>query len=158
MSIDNLPSAEFIIKCKVATRDVAYLDVQSKFAESRTEQMVFLIPQESTMRDFFYAKWLPDFGTEEKPEIAMILPSPVNGFVRGCVLRRDARCDEHHIFVMTRAAEEDLKALDGREIIVHVLHEDYEAVTDFTKNYDLPGKRMVDTESVFRTDRNLTEM
>jgi hypothetical protein len=158
MSIDNLPSAEFILKCKVVTKDVAYLDVQSKFAENRTEQMVFLIPQESTMRDFFFAKWLPDFGTEEKPEIAMVLPSPVNGFVRGCVLRRDGRCDEHHIFVMTRAAEEDLKPLAGREIIVHVLHEDYEAVTDHTKDYDLPGKRKVNTDSVFRTDPNLTEM
>lgn len=158
MSIDNLPSAEFILKCKVATKDVSYLDVQSKFAENRTEQMVFLIPQESTMRDFFFAKWLPDFGTDEKPEIAMVLPSPVNGFVRGCVLRRDARCDEHHIFVMTRAAEEDLKPLAGREIIVHVLHEDYEAVTDHTKDYDLPGKKKVNTDSVFRTDPNATEM
>ncbi|NBP28676.1 MAG: hypothetical protein EBV23_03725 [Flavobacteriia bacterium] len=158
MSIDSLPSAEFILKCKVVVKDVSYLDVQSKFAESRTEKMVFLIPQESTMRDFFFAKWLPDFGTDEKPEIAMVLPSPVNGFVRGCVLRRDARCEDHYIFIMTRAAEEDLKPLDGREIIAHVLHEDYEAVTDHTKNYEVPGMKKVDTESVFRTDANLTEM
>lgn len=143
----KMPDPEFVLRCLVDVREISYQDVQSKETVQRSEKMVFLIPQEGTQRSFFFAKWLPDV-EKESPEIAMVIPYPVNGFVRGCVCRRDHRCPEHHIFVMSRGAEEDLKNIHGKTIEILVLHESLEYVLDGMKNYDLIGKKDMTEESL----------
>jgi hypothetical protein len=137
---DRLPKPEFYLKVKVLVKKISYLDVQSKGTSNATAKMVFLIPQEGTSRDLFYAKWLPDI-KGEAVELPAILPYPVSGLARVALMRRDERSDEHYLFVMSRGAEEDLQECADKIIEAQILSEFDDKVLDFQKDYDLPDKK-----------------
>lgn len=131
---------EYHLKCKVLVKDVSYLDEQSKGSELKTEQMIFLIPQESTQRTMFLNAWLPDT-VEEHHEVVFEGGYPVEGIFKGAVQRRNERCSEHHIFVMSRGAEEDLKAMNGKFIQVKSLPASNEHLGDTMKDFDLADNK-----------------
>ena len=138
----------FILKCKVLVKAVTYEDEQSKGSSKVTEDMVFLIPQEGDQRSFFFNKWLPD--TEmDAYEIGMEAGHPIHGVFRGCVKRGNRDCKEHHIFVMSRSAEEHLKntkksifnKLKNRYIRIQVLDESEDELVDQQEDFKLPFKK-----------------
>jgi hypothetical protein len=132
------------LKCKILIKEVTYQDHQSKGVTNVTETLVYLIPQESTQRDLFYAAWLPDT-REERFEIGFTVGHPINGFVRGCIKRRNETIKDHHIFIMSKGAEEDLKDyFCGKEhayLNIEVLGEHEEELLDLAKNYALSNKK-----------------
>lgn len=117
----------YYLKCEVCLYDVPLLEQYSKGERQITEQMIFLIPKESSERDRFLAAWLPDaacrFGSVgpgekyERPEVNKhyheligLAGHPVRAPVRVAIFRRDKRCPkDHYLFVMSGAAEEELK-------------------------------------------------
>lgn len=137
------------LKCKVLVKEVTYQDHQSKGVTNITEKLVYLIPQESSQRDLFFAAWLPDT-REEHFEIGFLAGFPLNGFARGCIKRRNNTIDEHHIFVMSKGAEEDIKDWVSQStskdfyLNVEVLGENEEYLLDMTKDFDLANKKEFD--------------
>lgn len=124
-------------------KNIAYKDVQSKGTTNADADMVFLIPTESSQRDFFFAKYLPDV-RGEAVELPALIPYPVSGFARVALMRRDERCNEHYLFVMSRGAEEDLKECNGRELEVKILDEKEDIVLDMMKDFHIADKKKYD--------------
>jgi hypothetical protein len=140
--------SRYNLKCKVLVKEVSYLDEQSKGASRISEKFVYLIPQESTQRDLFFAAWLPDT-REEKYELGFTCGHPVSGFARGCIRRRNAEIGDHHIFVMSKGAEEDIKDwiqhVGGPAMLnIEVLGEQEEELMDMIKDYSLRDKKEFD--------------
>jgi len=127
----------FELSCKVLVQDVTYDDFQSKGTSLVTEKMVFLVPRESSQRDLFLTAWLPDT-VEEHFEIGLLLGHPVSGPARASIHRKNKDCDEHHIFIMSKGAEEDLKNMNGKVIPVTVLGEiEEQEILNSMKDFDL---------------------
>ena len=124
------------LKCKIQVKEVTYDDCQSKGTTQNTEQMVYLIPKESTQLDLFLSAWLPD-DEMESYEVGLLIGHPVNGPCRASVHRQDGNLSQPYLFVMSRGAEEDLKQMAGRDIEIIVLGEFEETTLDQAKDYDL---------------------
>jgi hypothetical protein len=149
-------SEEYHLKVKVHVKNISYEDFQSKGAAGLvSEEMVFLEPYEGTQRDLFFMAWLPDF--EQDPQTKEIVPGhtevackaghPIYGYFKCSVHRRDERFTTGpYMFVMTKAAEEDLKMMRGKDLILTVLSQDEENLADYSKDVDLVGKKHVHTE------------
>jgi hypothetical protein len=140
---NKLPDPEFHLRVKVVVKFIEYQDTQSKGTSNAQADMVFLVPQESAQRDIFFAKYLPDI-SGEAVELPSIIPYPVSGLARVALMRRDRRCDEHYLFVMSRGAEEDLKECRDRVIDLQILSENDDNVLDFQKDYVLPDQKKFD--------------
>jgi hypothetical protein len=112
----KLPTEEtYHLKCRVVIKDVSYEDQQSKGNTQATAKMVFLVPESSTQKDLFLAAWLPET-VEEWHEVALMIGAPINGPCRAAVMRKNARMDEHHIFMMSVGAGEDLiQEIEGQK-------------------------------------------
>jgi hypothetical protein len=104
--------------------------------------MVFLVPLESSQRDFFFSAWLPE-DESEAFEVALMLAHPVSGPCRAAVMRKNKRLNEHHLFVMSVGAEEDLiqeaekkkwNLFKDRVIEVTVLPETDDRILDLSKD------------------------
>jgi hypothetical protein len=142
---DNLREQEYKLRCKVLIKEVTYEDFQSKGVLGNvTEKMAFLIPQEGTQRDLFFSAWLPDFEQDSEGnivpthnEVACKSGHPIYGFFRASVHRADERVREPYIFVMSRSVEEDLKALDGKFVIIDVLADAESEKSDYAKDFAL---------------------
>jgi hypothetical protein len=139
----KLPEPEFYLRCRVDVNFIEYEDHQSTGKTAAQADMVFLVPQESTHRDLFFAKYLPDVAGEAV-ELPAIIPYPVSGLARVAIMRRDKRCHEHYLFVMSKGAEEDLKECKGRVIDVQILSENDDNILDFQKDYSLPDQKKFD--------------
>lgn len=127
---------EYHLECKVVVKEISYLDEQSKESVQRTEQMVFLVPKHNTQMELFFHAWLPeDIGQHH--EIVLEAGHPIYGYFRGAVQRRNADCKDHHIFVMSRGAEEDLKMLKNKTVKVRVLPANDDHKADGMKDFDL---------------------
>jgi hypothetical protein len=145
---EKLREQEYCLRCKVVIKEVTYEDFQSKGVLGNvTEKMAFLIPQEGTQRDMFFSAWLPDYEQDSKgnvvpthTEIACKTGHPVYGFFRASVHRPDERMSEPYIFVMSRSVEEDLKALDGKFVIIDVLGDSEIEKADYAKDYELANR------------------
>jgi hypothetical protein len=147
-------SESYHLKAKVHVKNITYTDFQSKGeAGLVTEEMVFLEPYEGTQRDLFFHAWLPDY--EQNPVTKEIEPGhtevtckaghPIYGYFKCSVHRRDERFNTSpYLFVMTRAAEEDLKELKGKDLIFEVMGQDDENLGDYMKDYGLSGKKNID--------------
>lgn len=141
----KLPTQEtYRLKCRVVIKEVSYEDEQSKETKLNTARMVFLVPKEGTQRDLFFAAWLPD-SVEEWFEVALSVGAPINGPCRAAIMRKNARMDAHHLFVMSAGAEEDLLQEFGgtkkswtlfrnRDIEVEVLPETEDKILDLAKD------------------------
>lgn len=141
--IPSLPEPEFVIRVRVECKRVGYIDHQSKWSKQDEDEMVFLIPLEGTQRDLMFAKYLQDT-TENHTELAAAIGHPVGGLARLALMRRDRRCENHYLFVMTKGAEEDLKNVNGKEIEVRLFSEDFDELLDFQKDFDLANKKSFD--------------
>lgn len=149
-------SEEYHLKVKIHVKTISYEDYQSKGVMGLvSEEMVFLEPMEGTQRDLFFMAWLPDM--EQDPVTKEIVPGhtevtckaghPIYGYFKCSVHRRDERFNTGpYMFVMTKAAEEDLKMMRGKELVLTVLSQDHEDLSDFSKDVDLAGKKQVRTE------------
>ena len=124
------------LKCKVSVKAISYLDEQSKETVARTDEMVFLIPVHSTQMELFFNAWLPE-DPDSHNEVAMRAGHPIYGYFKGAVQRRNKNCKEHHIFVMSRGAEEDLKLMNDRDIVVEILPANQEFQADYMRDYTL---------------------
>lgn len=145
-------SEEYTLKCKVIVKEITYEDVQSKGEVGLiTEEMIFLEPKEGTQRDLFFSAWLPDY--EQDPitkkivaghtEVTCKAGHPINGYFKCSVHRQDERSSVPYLFVMTKSAEEELKQMNGRDLIFSVLGQNDEDLGDYMKDHDLSGKRHV---------------
>lgn len=128
----------YTFTCRVVAKDVTYEDEQSKGRETVTEKLVFLLPDQSTQRDLFYNAWLPETA-DEPVEIVCETGHPVYGMFRSALWRRSQFVGDIHLFVMSKGAEETLKALDGRriEITVYGEHED-QMIDGAHRDWELP--------------------
>lgn len=144
---------EYTLKAKVMVKTISYTDIQSKGEVGLiSEEMIFLEPKESTQRDLFYFAWLPDY--EQDPttkkivagytEITCKAGHPINGYFKCSVHRADERHSTPYLFVMTKAAEEELKILNGKDLVFTVLGQGSEDLGDYMKDYDLSGKEKVE--------------
>lgn len=145
------------LKCKVHVKNITYEDVQSKGINGLiTEEMIFLEPYPSTQRDLFYFAWLPEY--EQDFETKKIIPGhtevvcraghPINGFFRCSVHRIDERFNNsHYLFVMSKGAEEDLKAMRDKDIVLTVLNQNLDEKADYAKDFNLSGKSIMDTDT-----------
>lgn len=141
MLTEKLPEPEFRVRCRVEVKHIGYEDWQSKGKSQAEDDMVFLIPLESTSRDCLFSRWLPDTAGQHT-EVASYLPSPVSGLARLALMRRDQRSPEHHyLFVMSKGAEEDLKRHHGREIEIDIFGEEFDHLLDKQKDFMLAGKK-----------------
>lgn len=139
----KIPDPEFVLRCRVEVKKIAYTDLQSqgeKEARQVEADMVFLIPLEGDQRDYMFSKYLPHV-RGESTELPAMIPYPVSGFARVALMRRDKRCDEHYLFMMTKAVEEDLKECAGRELEVRILDEKDDAVLDLQKDFFIANKK-----------------
>ncbi len=114
------------LTCEIHLREVTFLHQDKTGERKDTQEMIFLVPREGTQRDLFLAAWLPEEsceygqkedGSYERPEvrrhyheIGALGGSPISAPFRCAVFRKDKRFnDAHHIFVMSRGAEDALK-------------------------------------------------
>lgn len=122
----------YFLTCKVETRKLEYREHQSRKQEwNEQADIIVLLPFSSTEADCFYHAWLPEKLTEaekaalpnesQHSEIVMETGYPLNGYFRGAIKWGDNVCDQPHIFVMTKRAEELLKQKIGSTISVTVL-------------------------------------
>ncbi len=156
MSVEFVDPAEkaleetYHLKCKVLVKDISYRDYQSQGEGAMlTEEMVFLLPQESTQRDLFFNAWLPEL--EQNPvtkefesghsEVACQSGHPIYGYFKCSVHRADERVREPYMFVMSKSSEEELKLLRGKDILVTVLPDSQEGKADYAKDYELTTSR-----------------
>jgi hypothetical protein len=149
-------SEEYNLKVNVHVKKIAYEDYQSTGNLGLVEEeMVFLEPLESTQRDLFFNAWLPDY--EQDPVTKEIVPGhtevsckaghPIYGYFKCSVHRPDYRFkSQPYLFVMSKAAEEDLKIMNGKSINITVLSQDNENLGDYAKDYDLAAKKYIHTE------------
>lgn len=128
------------LKCKVQVKAVSYLDEQSKETVARTDEMVFLIPHHSTQMELFFNAWLPE-DPDSHTEIAIRAGHPIYGYFKGAVQRRNKNCKEHHIFVMSRGAEEDLKLMADKDIVLEILPVDQEYQADYMRDFTLSDNK-----------------
>jgi hypothetical protein len=149
-------SEEYALKCKVHVKEITYEDFQSKGEMGLvTEEMIFLEPYPSTQRDLFFSAWLPDYEQDHitkkivptHTEVTCKAGHPIYGYFKCAVHRRDERFNSSpYLFVMTKAAEEELKMLRGKDIIFTVLGQDDENLGDYMKDYDLSGKKDIQVD------------
>ncbi len=136
----ELTEREYYLKCRVEVREIGFLDHQSNKTEQVTDKFVFLIPTESSQRDMFFSAWLPDM-TEAHHEVAAMIHAPINSPSRLAVMRRNANCKEHHLFVMSLGAEQDLKAMiessSNNEVTVTIFSEHNDEQADRARMGDL---------------------
>lgn len=139
----RIPEPEFVVTARVEVKKITYKDLQSQgeqAAQQVEDDMVFLIPLYSSQRDYLFSKHLPEIAGEAV-ELPAMIPHPVSGFVRVALMRRDKRCAEHYLFVMTKGAEEDLKHCDGKEVEVRILSEHDDNVLDLQKDFHISNKK-----------------
>lgn len=153
---DKAERETYTLKCKVVVKEIPYVDEQSKENVQRTDQMVFLVPEQSTQMELFFFAWLPE-DPDTHHEIAMKAGHPVYGYFKGAVMRRNDRCNQHHIFVMSRGAEEDLKMIKDKFLVVEVLPKDQEYQADYMKDYTLAGNRADDIMKIDAVPESLKE-
>jgi len=134
----NPNEKEYHLKCLVQVKEISYMDEQSKGSFINTEEMVFLIPQESDERTKFLMAWLPDTN-EEHIEVGFEIGNPVYSVFRGAVQRyhKKAQIKVPFIFVMTRAVEEQLKNMNRQFVLIKSLGESDELRLDAQKDYEL---------------------
>lgn len=119
MERDELTKLKYPIRCKIKKKRLSGIDSKGKLCE---DDVVLLIPIQSTsMQSFLYA-WLPD-DPSETFEINTFIPHPINSYCRCKIRRKNKDCDEHHLFVMSHGCEQELLKLDGSEIHLTVLSE-----------------------------------
>jgi hypothetical protein len=138
---------EYNLKCLVVVKDTTYDDLQSQGSLGLvTEKMVYLKPEPGSETDRFFDAWLPcgkikkQDGTEigrNSFELAVRCGHPINGHFRVAVKRRDQDFPDHHLFVMTVSAENDLKEMDNKHVFITVLSEDDENMADRAKPSEL---------------------
>lgn len=142
-----LTKNRYELKCQVIVKETTYDDEQSQGTTRNTEKMAYLVPQESSERDRFLMAWLPETD-EENFEVGLMIGHPVHGPARAAIRRKNREVPEHHLFIMSRGAEEELKAfsdegwkvlraLQKKTVIVTVLSEDEELLIDQAKDFEL---------------------
>jgi hypothetical protein len=137
----------YVIECKVLVKEIGYVDEQSKENIQTTDEMVYLVPKHSTQMELFFHAWLPE-DPDAHMEIAMLCGHPIYGYFKGAVMRRNKNCNEHHIFVMSKGAEEDLKMMKNKTIRIEVLSIDQEKLADNMKDFTLSGNRAAEIMEV----------
>jgi len=128
----------YFIRCKVLIRNCSYMDEQSKGNQLVSEELVFLVPQESDERTRFFKAWLPDF--EEYQEIGCEMGHPLYSAFRAALYRKSTfhnDIPDNHIFVMSKGAEEILKKLDEQIVNVEILGEQEETLLDGMLDHEL---------------------
>ena len=123
----------FHLICKVFPIVKGHSDVRAKGNLGVVQDaMVCLVPDEGTARDSFLTAWAPQ-ADSEFPEV--MCEGPNVGFFKSCVRRPSSECNQYHLFVMSKDAEEQLldlhneNALAGRyaKMPIRVLPETTEA-------------------------------
>ena len=150
---------EYNIKCKIKViKHFFFEEADGKYHETTS---VFLIPDfEAGETAMFLNAWLPDSSTvcldcsnsnlmfEMKTcpkcqskrihtphsEVATFLPYPVNSPCRMAVMRKNNRCNQHHLFVMSSGVEDDLRRMDGKSIYVKCFPGTEDVVADSAKD------------------------
>ena len=139
-AIKNVP---YRLKCKVTIKPIAYDDIQSNGITKKTEEMAFLTPDEGTERDKFFTAWMPQ--EEDFVELVAEVAHPINGVIRCSLHKTDKRMPHPYIFVMTKSAEEALKANNGKSIFITVLPQGEEIRGDKQKDFALAGNKNAGT-------------
>lgn len=123
----NPTNRRYYLTCEVHLQEIPLLERYSKGERQITDQMIFLVPQESSERSKFFGAWLPEescrFGKVgkgeeyERPEmtrhfyeLAAVAGYPVKAPLRLSIFRRDARFPkDHYLLVQSHGAETELK-------------------------------------------------
>lgn len=134
----NIP---YQLRCKIEIKRIQTQDLGKVFER----QVAFLIPEINDQAERCFSAWLPDLAepADKYYEIAMYLGSPINAPCRGAIQRRNAQCQEHHIFVMSKGVEDYFidKKMNGTLLRVKVLPEsmeaEAEAAPDSGGDYDI---------------------
>lgn len=147
MEIEDPTERDYHITCKVIVKEVGYEDVQSKEIVTRTEQMVYLVPEHNTQMELFFKAWLPE-DLDVHNEVVLESGYPIYGYFRGAVQRRNAQCTDHHIFVMSRGAEEDLKMMHDKRVTLRVLPASDDGRADSMKDFDLANDRSAEIVTI----------
>lgn len=129
------------LKCKVVAKNVSYEDEQSTGVQMVSEVFTFLIPEPSTQRDLFYSAWLPET-TKECIEVVCQAGYPIYSPFRCALWRRTQHVGEIHLFVMTKAVEEELKLMNGENLVIEVLGEQQDNLADHQKDYEIINKKI----------------
>ena len=115
---DEMTMREYHLNCRVVVKGQSYQNHQSRgFMGNMTEEMVFLLPLEGSERDRFLTAWAPQPPDQHYELNCMSQYGPMK-----CSIHRpDHRiADSFYLFVMSKAAEDDLKA--HYERMVHTGH------------------------------------
>jgi hypothetical protein len=147
----SLTQNRYELKCKVLIRERSYQDEQSQGVTQVTEKMAYLIPCESSERDRFLSAWLPDTD-EEHFEVGLLIGHPVHGPARATVHRKSREVPEHHLFIMSRGVEEELKkfsesgwkalrAIQKKTVHLTVLSENEELIIDQAQDFALAANK-----------------
>jgi hypothetical protein len=140
------------LKCLIVKKKISFLNEQSKgieHAEIKTDDFIYLIPQESTQTDLFFAAWLPDI-SKEVNEIGCRVGSPVYGLLRAYVRRANNIIQRPHIGIMSKGAEDDIiKYYNSKTgflrksvyIEVETLGEHEDSMLDQMKDFELPFQK-----------------
>ena len=120
----------YIIRAKVKVQKMSFLDRQSRGqAWNESADVVLLVPEINTEASTFLTERLPELD-EEYTEVSMLMGGPIFGYLRGALRRGSRLCDRPHIFVMSKRAENTLKAMNGREFEVTILSQEEESEYD----------------------------
>lgn len=141
---------EYHLKALVLVREKDILQERANGEKTQIQvTMVYLLPQESSQRDYFYAAWLPDLDEEDAEkygggpshyEIGLRIGSPVVGFARTSFHRATRDLPEPHFFVMSLGASKDLERFNGRTVEVTVMPENTDEILDTAKDFDLTNQ------------------
>lgn len=160
LQYQSLPTErEYHLKALVLVREKDILQERLNGEKTQIQvTMVYLLPQESSQRDYFYAAWLPEvdeedaekYGGQSHYEIGLRVGSPVVGFARTSFHRATRDLPEPHFFVMSLGASKDLERFNGRTVEITVLPENTDEILDTAKDFDLAnqGERQAINDSL----------
>lgn len=126
---------EYNIVCSVFIKTIQTTDLGRTFPRT----VAYLVPDVNHTEVIrFLNAWLPE-NAEERFEIGTNLATPVNSPCRVAIMRGNEKCPHHHLFVMTKAVEEDLirYQMHGKKIKVHVLPEGVQDDIDENRDSEL---------------------
>lgn len=113
-------NSEITLSLKVKTKSRAYTDIQSDGIPRQVEDtFVFLLLDDSDAATEFIDAWLPD--GDEVPELVLKCSYPLFRKFRVCFKRPDYHVRDYHLQVMSKDAEDVLKNMDGKSIVVETV-------------------------------------
>jgi len=133
---------KFHLKCKIVVKRIGIEEEQSKGKFNTERNFVFLIPSKISGETWgFLDAWLPIEDGKQHSEFPMIIEHPFHVYARGAAVRRNEKCEDHYIHLMSYGLAQliwETPSLHNKEIDVTVLTEHDDALADSTIQGELP--------------------